>query len=205
VLNDANAFVVAEWRAGAGRGASSLVGLTLGTGVGGGIILLGRLWTGRNGTAGEIGHMPLLVDGPLCACGARGCLEALVGTRAILGRYRSARGRADVADDGRLTPQEIARRARSGDENARATYRETGRLLGLGLVGLTHLLDPERFVIGGGVAGAADLLLPAVEEALHAGAMLPARLLPRVFPASLGPDAGWIGAAFAARGDGPRR
>lgn len=203
VLNDANAFVLAEWRLGAGRGASSLVGLTLGTGVGGGIVLGGRLWTGCHGTAGEIGHMPILADGPPCACGGRGCFEALVGTHAILTRYRSHRNPLENPEGESLTPLEIAERARAGEGAAKETWRETGRLLGLGLVGLTHLLDPERFVIGGGVAGAAEFLLPEAEATLREAAMLPARLLPSLSIASLGPDAGWIGAALAARGEGP--
>ncbi len=194
VLNDANAFVLAESRLGAAEGARTVVGLTMGTGVGGGLVLDGRIWTGCNGAAGEIGHMPLVVDGPLCACGARGCLEALIGTRAILDRYQAMTG----SGASELSPRDIAERAERGDAGAILTWRETGRFLGLALVGLTHLLDPELFIIGGGISRAADLILPAAREALRDGVMLPPALVPPVVPARLGPDAGWIGAALAA-------
>jgi len=197
IHNDANVFVLAETRVGAGRGAGSVVGLTLGTGVGGGLVLGGRIWTGHNGAAGEIGHMTILADGPRCACGNHGCLEALIGTSAILDRYRALRAAEGAAAE-TVMPHEIARRAEADESAAIATWRETGRFLGLGLVSLTHLLDPELFVIGGGIAGAADLLLPDAVAALRNGAMLPERLLPGVRVATLGPDAGWIGAAYAA-------
>lgn len=194
VLNDANAFVLAETRLGAGEGCGHVVGLTLGTGVGGGLVLDGRLWTGRHGAAGEIGHVCLLADGPPCACGSRGCLEAMVGTRAILHRY-AAIARIPSSD---LTPRDIAARALAGDVAAVETWRETGRLLGLALAGLTHLLDPDLFLIGGGIARASDLILPSARDALRENVMLPAELVPPVVPARLGPDAGWIGAALAA-------
>lgn len=205
LLNDANAFVLAETRLGAGRGAAHVVGITLGTGVGGGLVLGGRLWTGRHGAAGEIGHMPVLIDGPPCACGGRGCLEALIGTRAILDRYRSlarASGAAGATGDRAGVEQPsvrvLARRAREGDRAAVATFGETGRILGLALAGLTQLLDPELFVIGGGISRSTDLFFPAARAALGEAAMLPAAMQPRLEPAILGPDAGWIGAARAA-------
>lgn len=207
LLNDANAFVLAETMFGAGRGAATVVGITLGTGVGGGLVLGGKLWIGRHGGAGEIGHMPVCVDGPPCACGGRGCLEALIGTRAILDRYRSlARGSRGAGSFGEhveaepLTVRVLARRARDGEAAAVATFVETGRLLGLALAGLTQLLDPDLFVIGGGISSSEDLFLPAARAALGEAAMLPRAMHPRVEPAVLGPDAGWIGAAHAAAG-----
>jgi glucokinase len=209
LLNDANCFVLAETRLGAGRGAATVVGITLGTGVGGGLVLDGALWIGRHGAAGEIGHMPVVIDGPPCACGGHGCLEALIGTRAILDRYRSlARASGYVeASCGRievepLTVRGLARRAKEGEAAAIATFGETGRILGLALAGLTQLLDPDLFVVGGGISRSAELFLPAVRTALGEAAMLPAGMRPRVEPAILGPDAGWIGAARAAA-EGP--
>lgn len=204
VLNDANAFALAETRLGAGRGRETVVGITLGTGVGGGLILDGRLWEGRRGFAGEIGHMKVQVDGPRCSCGGRGCLEALIGTPAILDRYRSLAGGAAEPRDADLTPKEIALRAGRGDDAAVRTYQETGRLLGLALAGLTYLLDPDLFVIGGGVAKAGELLFPAARQAMSAELMLEG---PVIAPAALGGSAGWIGAAFGARegGSGPAR
>jgi glucokinase len=197
VLNDANAFLLAEAKLGAARGARHAVGLTLGTGVGGAILLEGRLWSGVHGFAGEAGHAVLLADGPLCACGSRGCVEALVGTQAILERYRRLAPNAPEAK----TPREISTRARAGDGAAIHTLAETGRLLGLALMSLAHLLDPEIFVIGGGVASAADLILEPAREALRSSPLLPGRT-PPVMPAALGNSAGWIGAALAAPAEG---
>jgi glucokinase len=209
LFNDANAFVLAETRLGAGRGAATVVGITLGTGVGGGLVLDGKLWIGRHGAAGEIGHMPVIIDGPPCACGGRGCLEALIGTRAILDRYRSLSGAFGVAETSRewtggepLTVRGLARRAGEGEGAAVATFGETGRILGLALAGLTQLLDPDLFVLGGGISRSAALFLPAVRAALGEAVMLPTAMQPRVEAATLGPDAGWIGAARAAA-EGP--
>ena len=203
LLNDANAFVLAEARLGAGRGAATVVGITLGTGVGGGLVLDGKLWIGRHGGAGEIGHMPIVVDGPFCACGGRGCVEALIGTRAILDRYRLlARASGERIEGEPLTVRDLARRAEEGEAAAVATFGGTGRILGLALAGLTQLLDPDLFVLGGGISRSAELFLPAVRASLGEAAMLPAAMLPRVEAAILGQDAGWIGAAQAA-GEGP--
>jgi glucokinase len=209
LLNDANAFVLAESRLGAGRGAATVVGITLGTGVGGGLVLNGALWIGRHGAAGEIGHMRVVIDGPQCACGGRGCLEALVGTRAILARYRSLAGAAmakqvssERTEPEPLTVRRLAQRADAGEADAVNTFRETGRVLGLALASLTQLLDPDLFVIGGGISRAAAHFLPAARAALGEAAMLPLQMHPRVEPAILGPDAGWIGAARAAA-EGP--
>lgn len=194
VLNDANAFLLAEARLGAARGARHAVGLTLGTGVGGAILLDGRLWSGIHGFAGEAGHMILLADGPLCTCGSHGCVEALVGTRGILDRYRRLAPEQPEAK----TPREISERARAGETAAIDTLEETGRFLGLALMSLAHLLDPETFVIGGGVASAGDLILEPARAALRASPLQPG-MTPPVVRAELGNSAGWIGAALAAR------
>jgi glucokinase len=196
-LNDANAFTLAEWCLGAARGASSAVALTLGTGVGGGLVLDGRLWTGRNGFAGEIGHVPLMADGPLCACGARGCLEALVGASAIARRYDKLAGGGASGPAGKgITPRGIAERARAGDAAALSAFAETGRYLGLALRGVVHLVDPDVLVVGGGISGAADLFLPAARDAMRENLMHPPELAPEIRPAALGAAAGWIGAAL---------
>jgi glucokinase len=192
VLNDANAFLLAEVRDGAARGARSAVGLAIGTGVGGAIWIGGALWTGRSGFAGEIGHMIVDAAGPLCACGACGCLESLVGTSAIVERYL----RFAPAGEAR-TPAEIHALAAAGDSAAISAFAETGRVLGLGLVSLTHLLDPEVIVIGGGISAAAELFLPEARRAL-AASFVPADRRPAIHPAALGNAAGWMGAALAA-------
>ncbi|MBI4004041.1 MAG: ROK family protein [Candidatus Omnitrophica bacterium] len=189
--NDANLVTLGEWRWGAGRGAKSLVCLTLGTGVGGGLVFHGALYRGASGAAGEIGHTVLDPDGPRCGCGARGCLEAHVGTAAIV---RMAR-QAGVAHRGRLTPEWLAWMARRGDRRARAVWHQVGRLLGRGLAGIVNLLNPDRVVIGGGVANAWALFAPSLRRAIRADAMeIPGRTV-RVVRAQLGDQAGVIGAA----------
>lgn len=191
VDNDVNLVTLGEWCWGAGRGARVLVGLTLGTGVGGGLVLDGSLYRGAAGVAGELGHMVLDPRGPRCACGARGCLEAHVGTAAII---RMAR-QAGVAHHGRLTPERLAWMARRGQSTARAVWHQVGRLLGRGLAGIVNLLNPDRIVIGGGVANAWPLFAKALQRTIRAEAMeVPARTV-RVVRAKLGEQAGIIGAA----------
>lgn len=201
LLNDANAFVLAEARLGAGRGMRSVIGLTLGTGVGGGLVFDGELWEGEQGFAGEPGHAPLSLDGPLCVCGRRGCLEALLSARAVSSRYATLAG---VAEAG-LTPAEISRRASTGDAHALAAWSETGRILGQAMLGLSHLLDPACFVIGGGQSRAASYFLPRAEEELRTQLLWSDERVPLVRAAELGPSAGWIGAALAGPGAGSDR
>lgn len=201
VENDANAAAYGEWRAGAGRGLSDFVCLTLGTGVGGGIIAGGALYRGATGFAGEIGHTVILADGPRCSCGQRGCLEALIGAGAILRRAReavAAAGEARPAWDDALTVELLARAANGGDDIARAAFAETGRWLGIGLTNVVHALAPEAIAIGGGVAGAGDLLFVPARETLRAGLMDEAMARTAVVPARLGNRAAVLGAAMLA-------
>jgi glucokinase len=188
IMNDGRAFTLAEGRMGAGQGASTLVGITLGTGVGGGVLVNGRLHLGRWGTAGEIGH--LLVDdrddAALCGCGSRGCVEAYL--------------RADVisARAGRATAEEVYEGARSGDPRCAAAVAEACRHLGAALASLIMVLGPERIVVGGGVAAAGETLLTP----LHADVARRVPLIPpdelEIVPAVLGSYAGAMGAAVAA-------
>ena len=201
VDNDANCFALAEWRFGAGRGADDLICLTLGTGVGGGLILDGSLYRGASGAAGEPGHMVLDPRGPRCGCGRRGCLEALVGAAAIvaLGRpalRRSERLRTFVRDHGgRLTPRLIGRAGRAGDPHARAVWAEIGARLGGGVANLVNLFNPECLVIGGGIANNWSLFAPAMRVTVRREAMaVPARAV-RIVRARLGDYAGIVGAA----------
>ena len=193
VDNDANLAALGEWTYGAGRGASSLIVMTIGTGVGAGIVLDGRIWGGVRGFAGEIGHVSIRPDGLECPCGNRGCLETEVSARAILRRYRDFSAGADGQ-----TPEEVHRRAAAGDEAAQRAFFEAGIFLGLGLSLLIDVLNPEMILIGGGIMTAGDLLLgPAVGEAARHSyrAAFEACTIRR---AALGNDAGLIGAAAAA-------
>ena len=188
IMNDGRAFTLAEGRMGAGRGCSTLVGITLGTGVGGGVLVDGRLHLGRWGTAGEIGH--LLVDDDVdaaeCGCGARGCLEAYL--------------RADVISEsaGRATPEEVYAGARDGDLQCQAAVADACRHLSAALATLFMVLGPDRIVVGGGVAAAgATLLAPLHADVARRVPLVPAADI-EIVPAVLGSYAGAMGAAVAA-------
>ena len=211
--NDANAAVVAEHRAAAARGASDVVMLTLGTGIGGGLVLGGELYRGATGGGAELGHIVVDLDGPPCqgGCPSRGCLEAVASGGAIRREAErtareepgSALGRA--LREGRPVTGELATElARAGDPAALAVMELVGRRLGAGIAGLVNALNPEVVVIGGG-AGAAggELLLGPARAEVAARALSPNRETARVVAAELGPEAGMVGAALMAL-DGAR-
>jgi glucokinase len=150
LINDARAFGLAELRLGAGRGASSMVGLTLGTGVGGVFAIDGRVHQGHDGTAGEIGHQTIDPDGPWCRCGNRGCLEAY------------ARADQIATACGTATAEDAVRAAQAGDPRARAGLAEVGRYLGIGIANMITVISPDRIVVGGGVAAAGELLFAPI-------------------------------------------
>ncbi|MBI2885490.1 MAG: ROK family protein [Candidatus Omnitrophica bacterium] len=200
--NDANVVALGEWRAGAGRGTSHGVYLTLGTGVGGGIISHGHLVRGATGSAGEPGHMVLLPGGPRCGCGRRGCLESLVSTAAILRQARAAMRwghrtlRACVEEAGELTPAVISTAAARGDAAARRIWAGVGEWLGIGVANLVNLLNPECVVIGGGVGNAWPWFSPALRATVRRSAFsLPARTA-RIVRGQLGVRAGVVGATY---------
>jgi glucokinase len=181
--NDANCAALGEWRAGAGRGASSLALYTLGTGVGGGLVLAGRLWIGASGGAAEFGHVQIDPRGPACACGRRGCLEALASATAV--------ARAAGVRDARAAFASRSPRARKAVERAVAA-------LGAAIAGVFNVLQPERFVISGGMAGAGAGFLARVRRAARAGVFEAYRGKLVIVRGALGDSAGWIGAALLA-------
>jgi glucokinase len=181
LVNDVRALTLAELRLGAGRGAADLVCIALGTGVGGGVVIGGRLHLGL-GHAGEIGHTTVDPDGPLCGCGNRGCLDRMASAQSIA----AAAGRADVA--------EAASAARAGDRVAREAFARAGEYVGRVLAGAVVLLWPERVVVGGGVADAGELLLEPLRAELRRRACVAPEI--PVVPAELGPVAGAVGAAL---------
>jgi glucokinase len=144
---DSNASTIAEYQHGAGRGSKRLLGVTLGTGLGGGVIIDGKLLRFTGECAGDIGHIIVERNGRLCTCGARGCLEAMVNTAALMER------------GGGKPVREIITAARAGDDGAVKNLAETGWWLGLGLASLSPIFSPDRIVVGGGIAAAGDLLL----------------------------------------------
>ena len=211
VENDANAAAWAEFRFGAARDIdSSMVMFTVGTGIGGGLVLDGRLVRGGFGIAGELGHVSAVPDGEPCGCGRRGCLEQYASGRALVRRARDAAARhpecaANLLSlvDGDLdaiTGPVVTTAARAGDKVACEAIQETGRWLGVGLADLVQILDPEVLVVGGGVAEAGELLLGPAREAYHQALAARGRLpVASVRVARLANNAGVVGAADLAR------
>jgi glucokinase len=189
--NDGNAAAIAEWRVGAGRGARDMVMLTLGTGVGGGLILGGRPYRGSRGAGAELGHVVLVHDGVPCSCGGYGHLESYVSGKAADELARETFGPA--ADAHRLV-----RLANEGDAIAVELLSEIGRKLGSGLGSIVNAYDPELIVVGGGFAAAGELLLGPARDVLEREALKPIREGMRVVRAELGTSAGMIGAALVA-------
>ena len=210
VENDANAAAWAEWRFGAGRGETTLVCVTLGTGIGGGIVSDGVVQRGRYGMAGEFGHMVVVSDGHRCECGNRGCLEQYASGN-VLGREARELARAGSpvtvplmervgGDIDALVGPLITEAAQDGDPCAIELFEEVGRWLGIGLANLAAALDPGVFVIGGGVSDAGELLLrPARESFRRTLTGRGFRPEPRIVRAAFGPEAGLVGAADLAR------
>ncbi|WP_136526473.1 ROK family protein [Geomonas ferrireducens] len=184
LVNDANACAVAEHRFGAGRGCSSLLVVTLGTGIGAGLILDGRLWTGADGAAGELGHVPVEPLGRPCGCGARGCLEQYASATAISG------GSGDA--------EAVAAMARGGDAGSLTLFAEAGRYLGIAAAGVVNLLNLEAVILAGGVSGSFELLEPSLRRELSARSIAVPGARVRILKGSLGNDAGVLGAAALA-------
>lgn len=202
LINDVRAATFAEQRFGAGRPYRHFVCLAVGTGIGGGLVLDGRLYLGGRGAAGEIGHQTVLTNGPRCNCGNHGCVEALASGYAIARDARQAIAAGDRAllmDAGgpAPTPREVARAAEAGNETARRIYTEAGTWIGLALANVVCVLNPDAIVVGGGVAAARDLLFTPLraELARRTVVFTPERGGAPVLPSPLGGDAGALGAA----------
>jgi glucokinase len=205
VDNDANAAMIAEHRRGVARGARTAALLTLGTGIGGGIIADGQLLRGARGGAGEWGHMVIDVDGPLCTCGNRGCLEMLVSGTAL---GRAARRAAEELPDsgfgralsaGReITGMLATELAHDGDPVARDVVALVGYHLGVGLTNVVNILNPEFVVVGGGVIAAGELLLEPARKVVAERALAPSRDQVRIVPTRFGDASGMVGAALLA-------
>jgi glucokinase len=184
MINDARAFTLAEHRLGAGRGATSMLGITVGTGIGGGLIIGGSLYLGKDGSAGEFGHQTVVPDGPLCNCGNRGCLEVF------------ARAEAIVAACGQPTVEQSVQAAAAGDPRAVEGMTSAGRYLGIGVSNVIVLIGVDRVVVGGGVAAAGDMLLVPLRAELHRRVYITDISALEVVCAELGVWAGAIGAAL---------
>ena len=203
--NDVNAMTLGELHHGAGVGYNNLVAFTLGTGVGGGVVIDGEVYHGSQNTAGELGHTVVEPDGRYCGCGNQGCLEAYAGAKNIVERIQEkiATGRnttlATATNTGTtLTPRMIAEAAQAGDELAIEIFAETGRYIGIALTSIAHILNPQIAIIGGGIAEAGEkLLFEPIRAELSKRAMdIPAQM--EIVKAHLGNDAGIVGAAMLA-------
>lgn len=205
--NDANAAVRAEATVGVAAGLRHVVMLALGTGVGGGLWLDGRVYRGANGGAAELGHLIVRAGGLPCPCGSHGCLEMYASGRALV-RYAAARAGDAAADpsgdltalqeQGQLTGGAVTRLARAGDKAALEAVHELARWLGVGLVSVTNAFDPEMIVVGGGVSDLGELLIAPARDAVRKVAMPPGRERVRIEAAILGNRAGLAGAALTA-------
>lgn len=206
VDNDANAACYGEFWLGAGRGSSNLCLLTLGTGIGGGMVIEGELVRGPDGTAGEVGHMKVARGGRLCGCGARGCLEAYASAPATVRTAVEAleKGGESVlskmcgGDREAITAEMIGTAAREGDPLALDVLGETGEWLGLGIASLVNLLNPEKVILAGGMAEAGDLLFETIRKSVLLNAFEVPAARAEIIPSALGPDSGAVGAAGCA-------
>ncbi len=187
--NDAKLMALAEHKIGSAKGYANALCLTLGTGVGGGLIINGTLYRGGDNAAGELGHLPLNEKGPLCGCGGQACLEAYVGNAAIIREARKLFGPG-------ISLEELSRMAK--DKNAKAVkfWSRVGKKLGLALSGIVNLLNLDAIVIGGGVAQAGGALFGSVKQTILRRAMSVQAKRVKIFKAKLGNDAGIIGAGF---------
>jgi glucokinase len=201
LANDASIAALGEHRFGAGRGFSHLVYITVSTGIGGGVVIDNGLFLGSQGYAAEIGHMVIDPDGPRCACGNTGCLEALASGSAIarMASEELSRGKASIitslaeGDLSQVTAKMVARAAQSGDPLALEIMDRAGTSLGIGVVNLLHLFDPELVIIGGGVSNAGELILAPVRRVIAERAMTGFRGA-KVVTSALGDDSGLLGA-----------
>ncbi len=208
--NDANAAGLGEFWMGAARDVDDSCMLTLGTGVGGGLVLHGQLWHGMTGMAGELGHITVNPEGPPCGCGSRGCVEQYASATAVKRMAEEAIGRGGAAElerlarAGRLHAGSIFELAQRGDAAAQSIYAVVGRMLGVLLAGLVNALNLPMYVIGGGVAGAWDAFAPVMIEEVrrrsfvYAATEQETRRRTQIVKAALGGDAGLIGAARVA-------
>ena len=205
LANDATLAALAEHVYGAGRGYKHMIYMTLSTGIGGGIIIDGRLYTGDRGFAGEVGHISIDRNGPPCNCGNVGCLEALASGTAVA---RMARERLEAGEDSvllehrgqldKVDARMVAEAAISGDRLAQSIMREVGSNVGVGIVSLLHAFDPQIIVIGGGMSSSLQLLLPGITQEIERRAMVHQRDRVPVVRSELGDDVSLLGAAALA-------
>lgn len=201
--NDVRCATLGEMKFGAGKGCENFVCITVGTGIGSGLVVNGQIVRGASNAAGELGHIKLQMnDGPICGCGDRGCLEAYASGPSIVAMAqeyikggKSTRYR-ELAQDGEITPYLVAKAAQEGDPVAKRIFQIVGSYIGIGLTSVINLLNPEKVIIGGGVADAGDILFDPIKKTIKDRAMAVAGSAVEIVPAQLGNSAGVIGASL---------
>jgi glucokinase len=205
IENDANAAAYGEFKVGAGRGSHNLFYMTIGNGIGGAIILDGKLWTGASGFAGEVGHITIDAEGLECVCGNTGCLETVASAPSIVRRASERLNRDSTSSLSRLalnknfTAEDVAHEAREGDDFAAMMIERTGKYIGTGVASVINLLNIERIVLGGGVMDAGPLILDPIIKEVKRRAFQPCFEATQIVIATLGLDAAPIGVALLAR------
>lgn len=205
VENDANAAAYGEFKVGAGRGSRNLFYMTIGNGIGGAIILDGKLWTGASGFAGEVGHITIDTEGLECVCGNTGCLETVASAPSIVRRARERLNRDNTSSLSRLALNknfnagDVAHEAREGDDFAAMMIERTGKYIGTGVASVINLLNIERIVLGGGVMDAGPLILNPIIQEVKRRAFQPCFEATSIVISELGLDAAPIGVALLAR------
>jgi glucokinase len=203
LLNDVRAITYGEWQFGAGQGVTSMACFAIGTGIGGGLVINNQLVLGIGGTAGELGHITVDDNGPLCGCGNHGCVEAYasgpaiaaLGLKAVTQGLTTRIGEMAGYDLNKITPELIAHAAQEGDTLAQQIYQQAGHYLGIAVANVLVTVGPRKVVIGGGVARAGDLLLDPIRQTIRERVrMMPVDQV-QVVPASLGVNAGIMGSA----------
>lgn len=195
--NDANTAALGEQWLGAGRGSANMIMITIGTGIGGGLIINGSLYTGANGSAGEIGHTVINPEGPLCNCGRRGCLETLTSAKAMVRMAKEALAEGkptSLAGLPSLEAVDVVQHAKNGDEVALKIVNLTAHYLGIGIANLINVFNPDTVVIGGGVSKAGPILFDPLNSSVLKWSMEAPVGVVKIVPAKLGNDAGSLGA-----------
>lgn len=203
VENDANCAAIAELKFGAGQEHADFLFVIWGTGIGGGVILDRKLYRGPSGGAGEVGHVSIDYNGPVCGCGARGCVEAYIGQKYLSQRtVEKVKGQPSSlilklvdGDYSKIEPIFISQAAKAGDQLARSILNEAGTLLGVALGGVMNTMDLRVSIVGGGVSAAGDFVINAAEASVRAHVLKPLRDDIRVIQSTLGNEAGILGAA----------
>ncbi|MCD6400994.1 MAG: ROK family protein [Anaerolineales bacterium] len=207
LLNDARSMTFGEWKFGAGQGVDTIACFAIGTGIGGGLVINGKLHLGIGGTGGELGHQIIDFNGPPCGCGSHGCLEAFasgpaiaaMGVKAVLQGLTTSIGEIVDYDLNKITPKIIYQAAMEGDEIAHNIFEKAGFYIGIAVANIMVTIGPCKVVIGGGVAQAGDLLLEPIRRTAYERVFVMPREQVEIVPAALGPYAGLVGAALWAR------